>query len=207
MHEQIYAQYTNQVKTFKVEKSSEHAYRGKDNFAEETMWRVCNKCNIECADLKRVIARKWNAFGKSRKKGVCLESLTLMCVYTSLIESEVPRPMKDLCRLTNIDQDKVWQYLKTDDSFYRPSLMCEYVLHSLNLTYKELKEIREKVKQLEKKFVFLPKTLIAACAYAFLRQKQSRSDQEKPKSLSCLAQQLGVSPMALSRCVKKIKNN
>ena len=157
MHEQIFAQYNNQVETFKVEKSSEHAYRDKDNFAEETMWRVCNKCNIECADLKRVIGRKWNACGKSRKRGVCLESLALMCVYMALIESEVPRPMKDLCRLTNIDQDKVWQYLKTDDSFYRPSLMCEYFLHSLNLTYKELKEIREKVKQLEKKFVFFAK--------------------------------------------------
>ena len=169
------------------------------------MRRVCNKCNIECSDLKRVIARKWNASGKSRKRGVCLESLALMCVYTALIESEVPRPMKDLCPLTNIDQDKVWQYLKTDDSFYKPSLMCEYFLHSLNLTYKELKEIREKVKQLEKKFVFSPKTLIAACAYAFLREKQCRSDQEKPKSLSQLAQQLGVSSMALSRCVKKSK--
>ena len=80
-----------------------------------------------------------------------------MCVYTGLIESEVLRPMMDLCRLTNIDQDKVWQYLKTDDSFYRPSLMCEYFLHSLNLSYKELKEIREKVKQLEKKVCFFAK--------------------------------------------------
>ena len=144
--------------------------------------------------------------GKSRKRGVSLESLALMCIYMALIQSEVPRPMKDLCCLTNIDQDKVWQYLKTYDPFYRPSLMFEYFLHSLNLTYKELKEIREKVKQLEKKFVFSPNTLIAACAYAFLREKQCKSDQEKPKSLSQLAQQLGVSSMALSRCVKKIKN-
>ena len=165
-----------------------------------------NVNNIQCADLKRVIGRKWNACGKNRKRGVSLESLALMCVYTALIESKVPRPMKDLCRLTNIDQGKVWQYLKTNDSFYRPSLMCKYFLHLLNLTYKELKEIREKVKQLEKKFVFSPKTLIAACEYAFLREKQNRSDQEKPKSLTRLAQQLDVSPMALSRCVKKIKN-
>ena len=136
----------------------------------------------------------------------CFYEKTLMCIYTALIESEVPRPMKDLCCLTNSDQDKVWQYLKTDDSFYRPCLMCEYFLNSLNLTYKELKKIREKVKQLEKKFVFSPKTLIAACAYAFLREKKYSSDQEKPKSLTRLAQQLDVSPMALSRCVKKIKN-
>ena len=53
------------------------------------MRRVCNKCNIECSDLKRVIARKWNASGKSRKRGVYLESLALMCIYTALIESEM----------------------------------------------------------------------------------------------------------------------
>ena len=97
----------------------------------------------------------------------------------------------------------MWQYLKNDDSFYSPNLMCEYFLHSLNLTYKELKEIREKVKQLEKKFVFSPKTLIAACAYVFLRERRSRVDQVKPNSLSHLARQLGVSLMALSRCIKK----
>ena len=68
MHEQIYAQYSNQVETLKLEKSGEHAYRDKDNFAEETMWRVCNKCNIECSDLKRVITRKWNASGKAGKE-------------------------------------------------------------------------------------------------------------------------------------------
>ena len=39
-----------------------------------------------------------------------------------------------------------------------------------------------------------------------LRVKRSRVDQEKPKSLSHLAGQLDVSPMALSRCVKKIDN-
>ena len=60
MHDLIYVPYNDQVEAFKAEKSSEHAYRGKENFAEETMWRVCNKCNIEYVDLKRV-ARKWNA--------------------------------------------------------------------------------------------------------------------------------------------------
>ena len=27
-----------------------------------------DKCNIECADLKRAIAKKWNASGKKREK-------------------------------------------------------------------------------------------------------------------------------------------
>ena len=206
MHDRIYAPYDNRLESIKAEESSEFVARGKDHFPDETMQRVCNKCNIECADLKRAIAKKWNASGKRGKRGVCLESLALMCIYTALIESEVPRPMKDLCGITGIKQDKVWQYLKNDDSFYSPNLMCEYFLHSLNLSYKELKEIREKVKQVEKKFVFSPKTLIAACAYVFLREKRSRVDQEKPKSLSHLAGRLGVSPMALSRCVKKIDN-
>ena len=125
------------------------------------MQRLCYKCNIECVDLIRVINKKWNASEKRGKRGVCLKSQALMCIYTALIESEVPRPMKDLCHISGIKQDKVWQYLKDDDSFYSPNLMCEYFLHSLNLSYKELKEIREKVKQHEKKFVFSPKTLIA----------------------------------------------
>ena len=90
-----------------------------------------------------------------------------MCIYTALIESGVPRPMKDLCRIIGVKQDKVWQYLKNDDSFYSPNLMCEYFLHSLNLSYKELKEIREKVKQHEKKFVFSQKTLIAGAPTSF----------------------------------------
>ena len=199
MHDRIYAPYDNRLESINVACD-------KNNFYDETMQRVCYKCNIECSDLKRSIFKKWNASGKKGKKGVCLESLALMCIYTALIESEVPRPMKDLCLITGVKQDKVWQYLKNDDSFYSPNLMCEYFLHSLNLGYKEIKEIREKVKQHEKKFVFSPKTLIAACAYVFLREKRSRIDCEKPKSLSHLARQLGVSPMALSRCVKKIEN-
>ncbi len=206
MHDRLYASYDYRLESIKTEKMSEDVTCDKNNFTDETMQRVCYKCNIECADLKRVIAKKWDASGKRGKRGVCLESLAVMCIYSALIESGVPRPMKDLCAITGVKQDKVWQYLKNDDSFYSPNLMCEYFLHSLNLSYKELKEIREKVKQHEKKFVFSPKTLIAACAHVFLREQRSRVDQEKPKSLSRLAEQLGVSPMALSRCVKKIEN-
>ena len=207
MHDRIYAPCYNRLEPIEAEKRSEYAACDKNNFPDETMQRVCNKCNIECADLKRAVFKKWYASVKSRKKGVCLESLALMCVYTALIESEVPRPMKDLCSMTGIKEDKVWQYVKNDDSFYSPNLMCEYFLHSLNLSYKELREIREKVKHHEKRFVFSAKTLIAACTHIFLRDRASRADREKPKSLVHLAKQLGVSPMALSRCVKKIENH
>ena len=79
MHDRIYAPYDNQLESIKAENRNEYAACDKNNFFDETLQRVCYKYNIECADLKRAIFKKWNASGKRGKRGVCLESLALMC--------------------------------------------------------------------------------------------------------------------------------
>ena len=138
------------------------------------------------------------------KKNLCLESLLLVCIYTTLIELNTPQPLSYLCKLTNVNVKKVWHYLKTNDSFYRPNLMCEFLLNPLNLSFKDVGKIRTVVKQLEREFVFSPKTLIASCSYIFLRERNIKL--EIPISQSRLAKQLGISPMTIYRCVKKIED-
>ena len=171
----------------------------------DTVDRMCGKCNIDDENVKRNILLKWQNFeSKMNGKHACLESSVLMCIYTALIESKVPRPLNHLCALTNVNMSKVRLYLKDKDSFYRPNLMCEYFLHSLNLSYKDVEEIKEMVKLLENKFVFSQKTLIASCAYIFLRK--SKHDSHKRITKSQLAKQLGISAMAIYRCVKKINH-
>ena len=64
MHDRIYAPYDYRLESIKAEKMSEDVTCDKNNFTDETMQRVCYKCNIECTDLKRVIAKKWDASGK-----------------------------------------------------------------------------------------------------------------------------------------------
>ena len=162
--------------------------------------RMCGKCNIDNENIKR------NIFLKLQNcKHACLESSVLMCIYTALIESKVPRPLNHLCALTNVDMSKVRLYLKDKDSFYRPSLMCEYFLHSLNLSYKDVEEIKASVKLFENKSVFSQKTLIASCTYIFLRK--NKRDSHKRITKLQLAKQLGISAMAIYRCVKKINRH
>ena len=179
--------------------SKERNQHNPDPEIVDTVDRMCDKCNIDDENIKR------NIFLKLQNcKHACLESSVLMCIYTALIESEVPRPLKDLCALTNVDMSKARLYLKDKDSFYRPNLMCEYFLHSLNLSYKDVEEIKASVKLLENRFVFSQKTLIASCAYIFLRK--SKHDSHKRITKSQLAKQLGISAMAIYRCVKKINH-
>ena len=171
----------------------------------DTVDRMCGKCNIDDENIKRKILFKLQNFeNKMNGKHGCLESSVLMCIYIALIESKVPRPLNHLCALTNVDMSKVRLYLKDKDSFYRPNLMCEYFLHSLNLSYKDVEEIKAAVKLIENKFVFSQKTLIASCAYIFLRK--SNNDSHKRITKSQLAKQLGISAMAIYRCVKKINH-
>ena len=171
----------------------------------DTVDRMCGKCNIEDENIKRKILLKLqNLENKMNGKHRCLESSVLMSIYMTLIESEVPRPLNHLCALTNVNMSKVRLYLKDKDSFYRPNLMCEYFLHSLNLSYKDVEEIKAMVKLFENKFVFSQKTLIASCAYIFLRK--SKDDSHKRITKSQLAKQLGISAMAIYRCIKKINH-
>ena len=49
---------------------------------------------------------------------------------------------------------------------------------------------------------YAPKTLLAACAYMFLRKNNKLS-----LSVKNLAKLLGVSVMSVYRCIKALKNN
>lgn len=169
--------------------------------------RMCNKCWIDDNAIKNLIFEKWQKIQKKTEickyKGFCPESAILVCIYTALIESGVPRPLSHLCGQTNVDMRNAWRYLKANDSFYRPHLMCEYLLHPLELPFKDVEAIRAMVKHFETRFVFAQKTLITSCAYIFLSKKENST---KPQtSISQLAKQLGTSSMAVYRCVKKLK--
>ena len=120
---------------------------------------MCGKCNIDSEDVKACILKKWQDLGKIYRKNVCQESLMLVCMYMTLIEMKVPRPLNHLCTQTNIDPKNVWNYLKANNSFYRPNLMCEYFLHDMNLPYKDIEQIRSLVKKFESKYVFFSKNL------------------------------------------------
>ena len=165
---------------------------------------MCNKCHIENENIKSLASKKWQNMKRIYKKNVCQESSILISIYTALIESQVPRPLNHLCAQTNITSKKVWNYLKANDTFYKPSLMCEYFLHVMNLPFKHLEEIRKMVEKLETRYVFSQKTLIASCAYIYLRNQANISKKMKI-SISRLAKQLGISSMAMYRCVQKIE--
>ena len=137
----------------------------------------------------------------------------LVAVFLALVKSKVPRPMQHLCQLTGIEPAKVWPYLNTQEFYFRPSLMCEYFLKGLNLPFKDVESIRKRVCYYERKMVFSPQTLIAACAYTFLREnKMSFSLSSEGKNQTTrptfvgMAKELGISPMALNRCVKRINH-
>ena len=137
----------------------------------------------------------------------------LVAVFLALVKSKVPRRMHHLCQLTGIEPTKVWPYLNTQEFYFRPSLMCEYFLKGLNLPFKDVESIRKRVCYYERKMVFSPQTLIAACAYTFLRKnKMSFSLSSEGKNQSTrptfvgMAKELGISRMALNRCVKRIND-
>ena len=196
--------YLPQIKTRHLDSTETNRYVPNPDIMD-TVDRMCGKCNINDENIKRNILLKLQNFeSEMNGKHACPESSILMCIYMALIESKVPRPLNHLCSLTNVSMSKVRLYLKDKDSFYRPNLMCEYFLHSLNLSYKDVEEIRALVKLFENKFVFSQKTLIASCAYIFLRK--SKHDSHKRITKSQLAKQLGISAMAIYRCVKKINH-
>ena len=138
----------------------------------------------------------------------------LVVVFLALVKSDAPRPMQHLCQLTGIDPAKVWPYLNTQEFNSRPSLMCEYFLKGLNLPFKDVESIRKRVCYYERKVVFSPQVIIAACAYTFLRKNKTsfsissgggKNLKSRP-TFAGMAKELGISSMSLNRCVKRINN-
>ena len=132
-----------------------------------------------------------------------------MAIYQTLIELDIPRPMSHLCQDAGIAPKYVWYWIKLYHktrnkehkvTILQPSSMSEYFLKPLDLSYKDIQEIKKLVVKNEA-LTYAPKTLLAACAYMFLRNKNKLS-----LSVKKLAEVLGVSVMSIYRCISAIKN-
>ena len=133
-----------------------------------------------------------------------------MTIYFTLIELDIPRPMSHLCQDAGIVPKYVWYWIKlyhkTRDQEHKaiilqPTSMSEYFLKPLNLSYKDVQKINNLV-EINDILTFAPKTLLAACAYTFLRKNNKQN-----LSVKNLAKCLGVSAMSVYRCKKALKNN
>ena len=132
-----------------------------------------------------------------------------MTLYQGLIKEKVPRPMSHLCQEVGMNPKMVWRCIKlyrqdwTDtirtENSIKAKDMAEYFLQPLQLTYQEMTAIEEKLDKTENSS-FAPRTLLAACAYAFLKETRALYP-----SVKNTARVLGVSVMSLYRCLKSLK--
>ena len=61
----------------------------------------------------------------------------LVCIHKALIQFKVPPSLNHLRGKTNIGPKNEWSYLKNNNSFYGPNIVCKYFLHCMNLLYKD----------------------------------------------------------------------
>ena len=178
---------------------------------------LCNKLQLYSVTKTQVFERweltkKWfrDKKMKDRKKLSYRKGLIVMPIYHTLIDLDIPRPMSHLCQDAGIVPKYVWYWIKLyhktrtkEDkvSILKPSSMSEYFLKPLNLSFKEIEEIKKIVEENDV-LTFAPKTLLTSCAYIFLRNKNKQSPSVKK-----IANVLGVSVMSVYRCVAALKYN
>ena len=178
---------------------------------------LCNKLQLYSITKTQVLERwelikKWFVEHKmkDRKKLSYRKGLIVMPIYFTLINLDIPRPMSHLCQDAGIIPKYVWYWIKLYHKnqeeqekilILKPSSMSEYFLKPLNLTFKDVEEIKKIVDENEV-LTYAPKTLLVSCAYIFLRNKNKQS-----YSIKKLANFLGVSVMSVYRCVAVLKNN
>ena len=181
-------------------------------FYNDIIDRMIGKCHVDNNFIRKNVKRDVNSMMKKHKK-ICAESLVLACIYVNLIKQGVPRPIGELCNLTNTQEKNVWHYVEKGECFYRPHLMTECFLKPLKLSFKEMREIISLVKLAEAKCVFSPKTLIASCAYLYLRNNTNslhfcnRLAGQKGRftlTINRFCKIINVSHMALQKCINKI---
>ena len=132
-----------------------------------------------------------------------------MALYQSLINEKIPRPISHLCQEIGISPKTVWRWIKLyrqdstntikTENFIKAKDMAEYFLQPLQLNYQEMTTIKEKLNKNENSS-FAPRTLLAACAYAFLKETRALYP-----SVKNTARILGVSVMSLYRCLKSLE--
>ena len=139
------------------------------------------------------------------------KGLIVMTLYEGLIKEKTPRPMSHLCQDAGVEPKIVWRWIKLykqnnyklkaerqNAELFKTTEMIEYFLQPLKLNFQEIEAVKKKVKVYEH-FSFAPKTIAAACAYAFL--KETRTSFPSVKNTASI---LGISVMSLYRCYKKI---
>lgn len=179
-----------------------------EKHALDILNQLCDKCHIDDAKLRWHVAQAFTDLAKSNvnKKLTSDEHVGLASIYLALIDNKVPRPLSHLCRLTNIDPKNVWRYIELKGAYFRPSLVCEYLLYPLELSYRDVVAIKKMVEQCEMNFVFAPRTLVASCAYIFLRSRKHPAKHCQISQVQ-ISSYLDASIMAINRCVKKINQS
>ena len=202
----------NQIVTTSLKSPKSHS-----NLENESMEldNLCNKLQLYSVTKNQVfekweLIKKWfhNQKLKDRRNPHFKKGLIVMTIYQTLIKLDIPRPMSHLCQDAGIEPKYVWYWIKLyyknqnkEHKILKPSSMIEYFLKPLNLSYKEIKEISKLVEKNDI-LTYAPKTLLASCAYLFLRRNIKESI-----SVKNLAKLLGVSVMSVYRCTTTLKNN
>ena len=178
---------------------------------------LCNKLQLYSI-TKNQVFEKWESIKKwfidynlkDKKNPNFKKGLIIMAIYQTLIELDIPRPMSHLCQDAGIAPKFVWYWIKLYHrnknqehkiTILKPSSMSEYFLKPLDLSYKNLQEINKLIEDNDV-LTYAPKTLIASCAYMFLRKMNKQN-----LSVKKLANLLGVSVMSVYRCITALEKN
>ena len=191
-----------------IELNSHHLRKEKN-----VLKKLCNKLHLN-NDITNAIFNLWLEitvwhYRKNGKIKINPKGLVVMTLYQGLIKEKIPRLISHLCQEVGINPKMVWRWIKlyrqdsidtirTENSI-KAKDMAEYFLQPLHLTYQEMTAIEEKLDNNENSF-FAPRTLLAACAYAFLKETRALYP-----SVKNTARVLGVSVMSLYRCLKSLK--
>ena len=190
------------------------------NLKEETneLDTLCNKLQLYSVTKTHVL-EKWELIKKwffdqklkdRKRKPSFKKGLIVMAIYETLIELDIPRPMSHLCQDAGVEPKYVWYWIRLyhknknavhKELILKPTSMSEYFLKPLNLSYNEIKEINTLVEKNDI-LTYAPKTLLASCAYMFLRNNNKQSPSVKK-----IANLLGISVMSVYRCITALKNN
>ena len=213
--DKIYCESNLETKWEKIENFNEEFEQNNEHLQKEKniLKNLCNKLHLN-NDVTNTIFNLWSEiaawhYRKNGKIKINAKGLIAMVLYQSLIKEKIPRPISHLCQEIGINPKMVWRWIKlyrqdlTDtiraENSIKAKDMAEYFLQPLQLNYQEMTTIKEKLNKNENSS-FAPRTLLAACAYAFLKETRALYP-----SVKNTARILGVSVMSLYRCLKSLK--